>query len=378
MDAVERELGERLRLAEYAEYFGSEDRAQALADRLSEGDPCFVVSALLLRQWYARCHPGSGPLRYDTAADLEGGLGPELRQQYPGMKERRLHSVLGQRIKAVLVSEWTARTWVAQFGAPAPRMPARPLAARCLRRPAAAAKGAPAVKRSRVSASASAAAGAPVSATVLADAAALERECGPRYRREHSDLGLGHSWRELQAVLADWGYSAGPTLCRKWLRQYRLGDGAKDCGASVYVLAREDLMRWYHVQGLSGLELTDKYRSVHGVYAHPTPLTKWLKAPAQALVCLDNNEDHYWGISFSVCVVRGHGFIFQVSGMFSFCLGVSLSYLVSIWFVSLSYCVGLWCVRTSSSMNVGSMPWISCNRGAPRRRWGICCSRGIW
>ena len=89
-----------------------------------------------------------------------------------------------------------------------------------------------------------------------------------------------------------------------------VGDGAKDGGASVYVLAREDLMRWYHVQGLSGLELTDKYRSVHGVYAHPTPLTKWLKAPAQALVCLDNNEDHYWGISFTFGDARVYGFIF--------------------------------------------------------------------
>ena len=106
--------------------------------------------------------------------------------------------------------------------------------------------------------------------------------------------------------------------------QYRLGDGAKDGGASVYVLARDDLMRWYHVEGLSGLELTDKYRSVHGVYAHPTPLTKWLKAPAQALVCLDNNEDHYWGISF-FCDAPGGGFFLKVSGMSSFCLGVSLS-----------------------------------------------------
>ena len=290
VDAVERELGERLRLAEYAEYFGSEDRAQALADRLEYGDPCFVVSALLLRQWYVRCHPRSGPLRYDNAADLEAGLGAELRQQYPGMKYTKLHTVLGQRIKAVLVSQKTARTWVEVFGAPAPRMPARPLA-RCLRRPAAAGKGAPAAKRSRVSASASGAAGPPVSATVLADAEALERECGPRYRREHSDLGLGHTRVELQAVLVGWGYQASEKVCRTWLRQYRLGDGAKDGGASVYVLARDDLMRWYHVQGLSGLELTDKYRSVHGVYAHPTSLTKWLKAPAQALVCLDNNED---------------------------------------------------------------------------------------
>ena len=140
----------------------------------------------------------------------------------------------------------------------------------------------------------------------------------------------------------------------------------------MYVLARHDLMRWYHVEGLSGLELTDKYRSVHGVYAHPTPLTKWLKAPAQALVCLDNNEDHYWGFSFSCCDARGYGFngfTCKVSCMFSFCLGASLSYLLSIGFVSFFYWVGLWCVRTSSSMNVGSMPWSSCNRGAPRRRW---------
>ena len=191
-----------------------------------------------------------------------------------------------------------------RFGAPAPRMPLKRVAASCLRRPAAAAK------RSRVSASL-ADAGPPVSATVLADAAALERECGPRYRREHTDLGLGHTWSDLQAVLAGGGDKSSQRTCRAWLMQYRLGDGAKDGGASVYVLARDDLMRWYHVEGLSGLELTDKYRSVHGVYAHPAPLTKWLKAPAQALVCLDNNEDHYWGISFSVCGSRGHGFIFR-------------------------------------------------------------------
>ena len=173
----------------------------------------------------------------------------------------------------------------------ADRRPRAPSAAPAAQRPresaSASADAGPAV-----SASASAAAGPPVSATVLADAAALERECGPRYRREHSDLGLGHTRLELQAVLAGWGYQAAEKTCRTWLMQYRLGEGAKDGGASVYVLARDDLMRWYHVEGLSGLELTDKYRSVHGVYAHPTPLTKWLKAPAQALVCLDNNEDH--------------------------------------------------------------------------------------
>ena len=90
----------------------------------------------------------------------------------------------------------------------------------------------------------------------------------------------------------------------------------------MYVLARDDLMRWYHVDGLSGLQLTDKYRSVHGVYAHPSPLTKWLRAPAQALVCLDNNEDHYLGF---FCDAQGVGFFLQVSGMSSLCLGVSLS-----------------------------------------------------
>lgn len=306
VDAVERELGERLRLAEYAEYFGSDATAQALVDRLSEGDPAFVVSSLLLRQWYARWHPQSGPLRYDTAEGLEAGLGAELRQQYPGFQYRRLQTVLGQRIKAVLVSERTCRTWVQHFGAPAPRMPLKRPAGSVFRRPAAAAKrprvsasgsadAAPPVtpaKRPRVSASASADKEPLVSATVLADAAALERECGPRYRREHCDLGLGHTWKELQAVLVEWGYEAGSRICRTWLSQYRLGDGAKDGGASVYVLARDDLMRWYHVEGLTGLQLTDKYRSVHGVYSHPTPLMKWLKAPAQALSSLDNNEDH--------------------------------------------------------------------------------------
>ena len=105
------------------------------------------------------------------------------------------------------------------------------------------------------------------------------------------DLGLGHTWRELQQALADWGYTVVQWSCREWLRLYRLGDGARDGGASVYTLARDDLRRWYHVDGLRGAELCDKYRSVYGVYSHPTPLTKWLRAPAQVLESLDNNED---------------------------------------------------------------------------------------
>ena len=92
------------------------------------------------------------------------------------------------------------------------------------------------------------------------------------------------------------GVYRGEKVCWEWMCKYRLGDGARDGGASVYVLARGDLRRWYHVDGLRGVELTDKYRSVYGVYSHPTPLIKWLRAPAQALDSLDNNEDYLGSI----------------------------------------------------------------------------------
>jgi len=84
--AVELHLGDRLRLDEYVVYFRDAGQVQALVDILSEGDPSYAVSELLLRQWYARYHPRSGPLSMTTAAELEQELGEEIRRQYRGMK----------------------------------------------------------------------------------------------------------------------------------------------------------------------------------------------------------------------------------------------------------------------------------------------------
>ena len=67
-------------------------------------------------------------------------------------------------------------------------------------------------------------------------------------------------------------------VSQEWLRGYRLGDGAKDGGVGVYVLSRQQLQRWYYVDGLSATELQEKYRSECGVYADRSHLVRWLKA----------------------------------------------------------------------------------------------------
>ena len=63
-----------------------------------------------------------------------------------------------------------------------------------------------------------------------------------------------------------------------------------DARASLYALSRQDLQRWYHVEGLTPQQLVDKYRAETGIFAHAAHLVTWLKAPAQALARLDNNE----------------------------------------------------------------------------------------
>ena len=77
---------------------------------------------------------------------------------------------------------------------------------------------------------------------------------------------------------------------REWLRKYLKGsDGAKDGGVSVYVLSRQDLQRWYHVEGLTGAALQERYREECGIYADRANLTRWVSA--QTLPSLENNED---------------------------------------------------------------------------------------
>ena len=56
-----------------------------------------------------------------------------------------------------------------------------------------------------------------------------------------------------------------------------MGDGAKDGGAGVYVLSRQQLQRWHHVGHLSATALQEKYRLECGVYADRGNLVRWLK-----------------------------------------------------------------------------------------------------
>ena len=115
-ETLEATAGERLRLREYAQEFGDDESAQRLATVLAEGQPVLRVSALLLRQWYTKYHPDSGPLRYETAAALEEALGDEMRAAYQGLGRRPLQAALGKRRKAVLVSQKTCHSWVTQYG----------------------------------------------------------------------------------------------------------------------------------------------------------------------------------------------------------------------------------------------------------------------
>ncbi len=75
-----------------------------------------------------------------------------------------------------------------------------------------------------------------------------------------------------------------------------MGDKAGDSGAAVFEVSRVQLMRWYHVEGLRGRTLQDKYRQECGVCAEASGLEQWLRAPAQRLAVLDTNSD-----------IHGHG-----------------------------------------------------------------------
>ena len=100
---------------------------------------------------------------------------------------------------------------------------------------------------------------------LLDSVVSIESTCGPRYRSDRTDLGLGFSSLEMQSTLRMWGYQAEVAHCRAWLAKYRLVDGSVDGGAGTFVLSRQDLQRWYHVLGLRGRALQDRYRSEHGI-----------------------------------------------------------------------------------------------------------------
>ena len=131
-------------------------------------------------------------------------------------------------------------------------------------------------------ASAAASSSGPQAGIKLVGAKAVEEACGPRYRREVSDLGLGVSQRQMVSTLRTWGYEPTRESCQEWLRTYRLSDGGKDGGAGVYRLSRQQLQRWFHVDGLTPTQLQERYRSECGVYAHRGYLIRWLKVISES------------------------------------------------------------------------------------------------
>ena len=66
-EAVEEKLGTRLRLDQYVGHFQSETSARILSELLAESQPPHQVSANVLRSWYIKYHPLSGPLQYSAS-----------------------------------------------------------------------------------------------------------------------------------------------------------------------------------------------------------------------------------------------------------------------------------------------------------------------
>ena len=51
-------------------------------------------------------------------------------------------------------------------------------------------------------------------------------------------------------------------------------------GAAGFELVREDLMRWYYIEGLRGVALRDRYLGTHGVLADERNLQRWVEQRA--------------------------------------------------------------------------------------------------
>ena len=88
----------------------------------------------MLRQWYAKYHPDSGPLRISNADELESLLGEDLRTYYGDLTDRALHAALQQRVKPVLLGHRVVRTWIQQYR---PESVSRKRPSSAMKRPAA-------------------------------------------------------------------------------------------------------------------------------------------------------------------------------------------------------------------------------------------------
>ena len=225
-ESIEEDQGERLRLNEYATRFADDATADDLANALAEGQPAVLVNALTLRQWYTKYHPNSGPMRIESAEALGNALGAALRTTYAGLKKDALSATLGRRRKPVLVGIKVCKGWLEQYATtaaikkrPASASSYEPPAAGILKRPAAVssddgpAKKRPAASTPTVSAASSSSATANLISLIGADA--LEQAGGAKYRKDQSDLGIGHGKREMVQVLRAWGYDASMNACRE-------------------------------------------------------------------------------------------------------------------------------------------------------------------
>ncbi|MDA8609470.1 hypothetical protein N9L19_00985 [bacterium] len=176
-DAVEKELGDRLRLGEYKHSFVDDAAAQIISDVLLQRLPPVHVSGPVLRLWFFNSHPESSAWCYDSAAGLRHGMGGAIRREYAGLGYKALRFALRERRKAIEVSQKVCQTSLTQHGASEPE-----------------------------AADASGAASPSGSVIKLVAAKAVEEVVGTRYRRGATDLGLRVTPRDMVRMLLTWGY----------------------------------------------------------------------------------------------------------------------------------------------------------------------------
>ena len=145
---VEAAIGDRLRLAQYSDSFRAESVHVSAESLIEAQPPVFLADPELLRQWYAKYHPDSGPIRVSSIEEMENLLGDEIRIHYADLGRTQLKTVLSQRRKAVLVCDSVAREWIQKYR---PRAPTLKRPAGVLKRPAAAVSKPEAPRKRRIS-----------------------------------------------------------------------------------------------------------------------------------------------------------------------------------------------------------------------------------
>ena len=101
-------------------------------------------------------------------------MGDHMREKYSALGKIALRTALASRLKAVLVSDWVARTWIDEYGSAILKRPAAQ--SRVLKRPSTAEQ--PALKRPRIEPAAA------VESITLNSAECIEASCGERYRTD--------------------------------------------------------------------------------------------------------------------------------------------------------------------------------------------------